>query len=193
MVYRAVAAGSGQRGFSLLELLVTLFVVVLITSLVTLNVGSGSADIRLDAKVRNLADVASYALDEAQMLGLDYGLLLQRQDVDGEVLYTYSWRERRPEGWRLPTSGKDVFAEQQMPPELELHLELENIPVAELAIGGGEVEAPPQVVLYASGETTPGAIEVRRRDNSELLWRVEWDLLGRFELLRRGEVEEEAL
>jgi general secretion pathway protein H len=189
-VCRGAAARLVQRGFSLLELLVTLFVVVLITSLVTLNVGSGSGDIRLDAKVRNLADVAGYALDEAQMLGLDYGLLLQRVDVDGEMLYTYSWRERRPEGWQLPTSGKDLFAEQQMPPEIELHLELENVPVAELSLGGGEVEAPPQVVLYASGETTPGAIEVRRRDNSELLWRVEWDLLGRFELLRRGEVEE---
>lgn len=187
---RGAAARLVQRGFSLLELLVTLFVVVLITSLVTLNVGSGSGDIRLDAKVRNLADVAGYALDEAQMLGLDYGLLLQRVDVDGEMLYTYSWRERRPEGWQLPTSGKDLFAEQQMPPEIELHLELENVAVAELSLGGGEVEAPPQVVLYASGETTPGAIEVRRRDNSELLWRVEWDLLGRFELLRRGEVEE---
>jgi type II secretion system protein H len=189
-VYRTAAAG---RGFSLLELLVTLFVVVLITSMVTLNVGSGSADIHLEARVRNLADVASYALDEAQMLGLDYGLLLQRVDVDGEVLYTYSWRERRAEGWQLPTSGKDVFAEQQMPPDIELQLELEGVAVAEPSIGGGEEEAAPQVVLYASGETTPGAIEVRRRDNSELLWRVEWDLLGRFELLRRGEAEEDAL
>jgi len=190
-VYRAAAARFDQRGFSLLELLVTLFVVVLITSLVTLNVGSGSGDIRLEAKVRNLADVASYALDEAQMLGLDYGLLLQRVDVDGEVIYTYSWRERRPDGWQLPTSGKDVFAEQKMPPDIELQLELEGIVVAEPPIGGDGVEAAPQVVLYASGETTPGAIEVRRRDNSELLWRVEWDLLGRFELLRRGEAEEE--
>ena len=189
---KETAATSGyQRGFSLLELLVTLFVVVLITSMVTLNMTSGGYDIRLEAKVRNLADVASYALDEAQMLGQDYGLLLQQLDVDGKVVYSYSWRERLPEGWRQPDSGKDVFAEQQLPPEVELLLELEDVPVAEISLGGGEEEAAPQVVLYASGETTAGAIEVRRRENSELLWRVEWDLLGRFELLRRGEVEEE--
>jgi len=189
---KETAATSGyQPGFSLLELLVTLFVVVLITSLVTLNLTSGGYDIRLEAKVRNLADVASYALDEAQMLGRDYGLLLQQLDVDGKVVYSYSWRERLPEGWRQPDSGKDVFAEQQLPPEVELLLELEDVPVAEISLGGGEEEAAPQVVLYASGETTAGAIEVRRRENSELLWRVEWDLLGRFELLRRGEVEEE--
>jgi len=189
---KETAATSGyQTGFSLLELLVTLFVVVLITSMVTLNLTSGGYDIRLEAKVRNLADVASYALDEAQMLGRDYGLLLQQLDVDGQVVYSYSWRERLPEGWRQPDSGKDVFAEQQLPPEVELLLELEDVPVAEISLGGGEEEAAPQVVLYASGETTAGAIEVRRRENSELLWRVEWDLLGRFELLRRGEVEEE--
>lgn len=189
---KETAATSGyQPGFSLLELLVTLFVVVLITSMVTLNMTSGGYDIRLEAKVRNLADVASYALDEAQMLGRDYGLLLQQLDVDGKVVYSYSWRERLPEGWRQPDSGKDVFAEQQLPPEVELLLELEDVPVAEISLGGGEEEAAPQVVLYASGETTAGAIEVRRRENSELLWRVEWDLLGRFELLRRGEVEEE--
>jgi general secretion pathway protein H len=189
---KETAATSGdQRGFSLLELLVTLFVVVLITSLVTLNVTSGGYDIRLEAKVRNLADVAGYALDEAQMLGRDYGLLLQQLDVDGEVVYSYSWRERLPEGWRLPDSGKDIFAQQQLPSEVELLLELEDVPVAEISLGGGEEEAAPQVVLYASGETTAGAIEVRRRETSELLWRVQWDLLGRFELLRRGEVEEE--
>jgi general secretion pathway protein H len=176
-----------QQGFSLLELLVALFVVVLITSMVTLTVSSGGQDIRLEAKVRNLADVASYALDEAQMLGLDYGLLLQRADVAGEEIYTYSWRERRPEGWQLPTTGKEVFAEQQMPHDIELQLELEDVPVAELTVAGGEEEASPQVVLYASGETTAGAIDVRRRDSGELLWRVEWDLLGRFDLLRRGE------
>jgi general secretion pathway protein H len=190
-VKKTATTSGDQRGFSLLELLITLFVVVIITSLVTLNVTSGGYDIRLEAKVRNLADVASYALDEAQMLGRDYGLLLQQLDVDGEVVYSYSWRERLPEGWRQPESGKDIFAQQQLPIEVELLLELEDVPAAEIPLGGGEEETAPQVVLYASGETTAGAIEVRRRETSELLWRVQWDLLGRFELLRRGEVEEE--
>ena len=188
---RTAGLADGVQGFSLLELLVTLFVVVLVSSLVTLNVTSGGSDIRLDAQVRNLADVSSYALDEAQILGVDYGLLLQRVDVDGEVRYAYGWRERQANGWQLPTTGKDLFAEQQFPAEIEMQLELEGIAAGELPSGGGEFEPEPQVVLYASGETTPGAIDVRRRDNSELQWRIEWDLLGRFELLRHGEVQED--
>lgn len=187
-------AGLRSAGFSLLELLVTLFVVVLVTSLVTLSVTSGSQDIQLEAKVRNLAGVASYALDEAQLLGRDYGLLLQEVNVDGESVYRYEWRERLLEGWRLPESGKDVFAPQELPGELELQLQLEDVPVAELSLASdSDEETAPQVVFYASGETTAGAIDLRRRDSGELLWRVEWDLLGRFEVLRRGEGEYDVL
>lgn len=184
------AGGEGprtQRGFSLLELLVALFVVILVTSLVTLNIGSGDRDIRLVSKLHNLVDVAAYALDEAQFLGLDYGLLLQRVEENGELVYAYAWRERRPEGWRLPHTGKEVFGERQFPADIELFLELEDVPVPEIAQAASDLEVTPQVVLYSSGETTPGAIDVRRRSSGELLWRIEWDLLGRFTMLQRGE------
>lgn len=185
------ASAPGQRGFSLLELLVALFVVVLITSMVNLSVTSGGQDVRLEAMVRNLADVADYALDEAQMTGLDYGLLLEETFEDGDPRFSYSWRERRLDGWFDPASEQELFEPQQLPSGIELELELESAPVAELTLDDTEKETSPQVVLYSSGETTVGAINLRRREDGELLWRIEWDLLGRFELLRRGEAEEE--
>ena len=181
-----------SAGFSLLELLVALFVVVLVTSLVTLSVGSGSGDIQLDSQVRRLSQVAGYALDEAQLTGLDHGLVLFRErDDSGELVYGYGWRERRPEGWRQPERDEDIFEDQLFDPGLELQLELEDF-----ALGGAEIElvhddTTPQVLLFASGETTPGALELRRERNSEVLWRIEWDLLGRFRLLRYGEPDED--
>ena len=54
-----------QRGFSLLELLVALFVVVLITSMVTLTVNSGGQDIQLESMVRDVAEVASFAVNSS--------------------------------------------------------------------------------------------------------------------------------
>jgi type II secretory pathway pseudopilin PulG len=174
-------------GFSLLELLVTLIVVVLITSLVTLNIGSGGRDMRLEGQLRDLAGSAVYALDEAQMLGLDYGLLFYKEWVEGQTVYAYSWRERRPQGWLEPATGKEIFADGQLPVDVELSLELQGAPLEELS--AGEVnDAVPQVIFYASGEVADGALDVRRRSNGELLWRLQWDLLGRFELLRGGEV-----
>lgn len=186
-------AGLRQAGFSLLELLVTLIVVVLITSLVSLTLNSGGPAIELQARVRNLADVAAYALDEAQMLGRDYGLLLQRSDEGGELVYIYGWRERGDEGWQTPVTGKEVFAPQALPPGVELQLELEDTPLTDIPLADdAEEEELPQVVFYASGETTAGTIDVRRQDSGDLLWRVEWDLLGRFRVLPRGEAPEES-
>lgn len=46
-----------QAGFSLLEMLVALFVIVIVTSLVSLTISSGGQDIELEAQVRNLSDV----------------------------------------------------------------------------------------------------------------------------------------
>lgn len=192
---RAMAARSSrQRGFSLLELLVALIVVVLITSMVTLAVNSGGQDIRLEAQVRNLADVASYSLDEAQMTGRTYGLLLEEvADSSGDLRYGWRWQERRLEGWREPELDVDLFEPQRLPPDISLELELEEGPLTQLTLDGEEEITSPQVVFYASGETTVGAINFRNRDSGDLLWRLEWDLLGRFELLLRGEPLEEDL
>ena len=81
-----------------------------------------------------------------------------------------------------------------MPPGISLQLELQDAPLVELSLEdeGSDIVAP-QVVFYASGETTVGAIDVMRIDDGELLWRVEWDLLGRFEILRRGIPDDEDL
>jgi prepilin-type N-terminal cleavage/methylation domain-containing protein len=193
-------ASPRQRGFSLLELLVALIVVVLVTSLVNLSIGSGGQDIALQSQVLNLADVASYALDEAQMTGVDYGLLLQEEEQQGgEMVYSYSWLQRQIDGWAEPDGSGEMFEPQQLPPGVALELELEEAPVVELSLDETDSEEEeedrivPQVVFYASGETTVGAINVRQVDNGELLWRVEWDLLGRFKPLRRGLADEEDL
>ena len=135
------AASRCQRGFSLLELLVALMVIVLVTTMVNLTVSSGGQDIQLESMVRNLADVGSYALDEAQMTGVDYGLLLEEEQAEGETSYSYRWLERAIDGWRDPVSGKEVFARQQLPPGVGLELELEDAPVVELSLDEKKHEA----------------------------------------------------
>ena len=88
-----------------------------------------------------------------------------------------------------------MFASQTLPAGIELVLELEDSPFREkeLAEAGAqaEQEAAPQVVFYSSGETTVGSIDVRRRPGGDLLWRIQWDLLGRFEVLLRGQESED--
>lgn len=175
-----------QRGFSLLELLVTLFVIVLVTSLVTLNVGTGGARYQLQGAVEGIADTANYALDEAQFAGWDFGLLIAQESDGGRPRYRFSWLERGPERWRAPVSGKEVFAPTLLDAGLDLQLELDGSP-RDSALFLPQVDFPaPQIVLYASGETLPGALDIRSAESGELLWRLEWDLFGNFRALERG-------
>ncbi|MEZ5568143.1 MAG: prepilin-type N-terminal cleavage/methylation domain-containing protein [Halioglobus sp.] len=183
----ATPAARRSRGFSLIELLVVLLVIGMAASLVSLSVGSGGQDTLLEAQVRNLADTAAYALDEAQFTGRDHGLLLEQVDDDGEWRYAWRWQARALDGWQAPPGEPEVFAEQRLPAGIALELEIENAPFSEVGLEDAEESRGPQVVLYASGETTVGAINVRRVQDGELLWRIEWDLLGRFQLLRAGQ------
>lgn len=173
------------RGFSLLEMLLVLFVIVVLTSLVTLNVGSGSGGRELQRQLRSLRDVAEYALDEAQYSGRDFGLLLQRavgDDGGGELWLR--WRERLPQGWRAPQRSREVFRDIRVPAGVELELLLDGSAVlpADAAAAAERAGVEPQWLFLASGETQSGEMLWRRAQDGALLWRMDWDPLGRIRL-----------
>lgn len=163
------------QGFSLVELLVVLFVIVLMTSLATLGLSSGSRDRDVEGAVRSLMGVGAYALDEAQFTGRDIGLRLRR-DTGADSWYA-EWLERWPGGWRHPESARDVWSAQRFAPGVIPELSLEGRAVTLEREGDA-----PAIVFFASGETTPGEMTWRDRDSGDVLWRLRWDLLGRFTL-----------
>ena len=98
-----------QKGFSLIEMLAVVFVVVLLTSLVSLNVGSGSADINRENQVRDVAAMLGYTLTEAELSGTDHGLLIHRLDGFDDGSYGGLWLRRYDQGWAEPLSLNTAF------------------------------------------------------------------------------------
>ena len=178
---RTKAVGA-TRGFSLIELLVALFVIVLMTSLVSLNLGSGAQERLLRDQLEALADGVSYALDEAQFTGSDFGLLFVRSSELGNEVISAHWRQRLPAGWREPESSPDVLLPIHFDEAADPQLRLDDVDVA--MINGSRANdlfgAAPQWLFTTSGETQAGEIAVwSESKQSQLLLR--WDALGRFE------------
>lgn len=176
-------AGTAQ-GFSLVEMLVVLFVVVLLTGLVSLSVDSGAGDRIVRERVEALAAVATYALDEAQFVGSDFGLLFTRVlNAAGEDVTRADWRQRLPAGWRAPPAQGEVFAPIEFPGEVELDLVLDGAQVVldDAAAAAAQRGRAPQWLLLSSGETQAGELSLRERRSGELLWRLDWDALARFD------------
>lgn len=192
--WRNVPIGTplASAGFSLIELLVALLVVVLLTSIVSLNVGSGGQDIELEAEVRQLADAIEYAQAEAEFTGADHGLLIEFSGRADGGRYRGVWLRLYDQGWAAPRGTGTALQDIAFAADIDLMLALEGQPDVDL-MSTSDMENPsPQVVVFAGGEMTPGALEWLDARTGDLLWRLEWDLFGRTGLLRRGEAAGES-
>jgi general secretion pathway protein H len=181
-----------QAGFSLLELLLTLVVIGLIISLAGLSVSSGRRSYEVDAALRNFADIAEYALDEAQLSGRDMGLFIERRSEGGATIFSAQWLQRNGPDWQPAPFDEDAYGRQDFPLNVEVALEVEQ---DQADVDGGEnvdeEDARPQVIFYSSGETTPGIMTWVDDTSGDILWEMEWDLLGRISLRKKGLADEE--
>lgn len=184
-------SGRALSGFSLVELLVAVLVIVLLTTVVSLNVGVGGADLELEDEVRAVADGVAFAQSEAELSGADHGLLIELAGVGADARYVGRWRRRYDQGWAPPRGTGEALSDFTFSDRTEVLLLLEGQPDIEISSPEEIENPPPQIQVFASGEITPGAIEWLDRTTGELLWRLEWDLFGRMTLMPRGELPDD--
>jgi prepilin-type N-terminal cleavage/methylation domain-containing protein len=182
---------SKQPGFSLVELLVAVFVIVLLTGLVSLNVGRGGADLALEGEVRHLAGLLGFASSEAGLSAVDHGLLLGRSTSADSSAYKGVWLRRFDQGWAATRSSAQVLAPITLAEGYELRLALDGQPDVDILPYDPDLNPTPQIVAWSGGEMTPGSIEWWDIRTGDLLYRLEWDLLGRTTLMPRGLADEQ--
>lgn len=179
--------GRLARGFSLVELLVTVLVIVLLTSVVSLNVGSGGQSLQREAEVRHLTAVMGYAQTEAELSASDYGLFIELSNDSEEAMYVAHWLQRYDQGWAEPRLRDDVLAPYRFEVGTELSLSLFDNPDVLIVERDPELLPEPQVIFFAGGEVTEGELDWIDAQTGDLLYRLQWDFFGRTTLLPRGE------
>ena len=178
-----------HTGFSLIELLVALLVIVLLTSVVSLNVGGGQA-LKRTEEVRHLAATMGYAQTQAELAGSDFGLLIEREVNAGDDRYVGRWLQRFDQGWAQPSAVSDVLEPFIFESGAHLMLALIDDPDVLIQASNPELNPVPQVVFFAGGEVAEGELDWIDAVSGELLFRLQWDLFGRTEILPRGQRKE---
>jgi general secretion pathway protein H len=151
-----------QGGFTLLEIVVVLFIIGVITGVALLNVAGDPAADAVEAEGKRLAALIQFNREAATLRLEERGLRLEESEYRWFVLEDGDW---------LPAMDAGFKTERQLPGGLTLALSVEEFP-AELkgesestgAINETE-EQLPQVWLSSTGEMLP--FEIVLRDPSD--------------------------
>jgi general secretion pathway protein H len=187
-----------SSGFSLLEMLVVVFIIGILVTMATLSIGTTGGDRELDQEVERLQALIGLAGEEALMQGRELGL---RFYPDRYEFSTESWETTEVEEitttvakWRL-LQGDEMLKTRNFATDIVIELMiddrnviLKNKPEKKNQQKNGESEDEdddyePQIFIYSSGDISPFSIRMRRRFNDEgLTLTVEGD--GSSELVR---------
>jgi len=186
-------AGASTRdaGFSLIEIMVVIFVIGISVGMVSLVVSRGGPDTELREIAERFATLGEFASERAILNGDPVGLLLEppawqeEVDEDLERSWRYRWQQITQAGWQdipdlevveLPSSVQlDVTVEGQM-------WEWENAPDIKL----------PVAVFYPSGEVTTFTVEFRDRRMPDFTQHVEVNAWGEIVWRERPGADEDS-
>jgi general secretion pathway protein H len=147
-----LAGGKPQRGFTLLELVVVLFVVVLGFSVIGLNLSSGNDSTEIKAAARDIVSALRYARGQALMTREETTVALNLSDNS----YTVSGREKL----------------YKIPEAIDVTVVTAQTELSE--------EGTASIRFFADGSSTGGRITLER-GNASWKIDINW-LTGRIEL-----------
>ena len=131
-------------GFTLIEILVVLFIVSIMSGIVVANLPRMTRTGDLDTEARRLDALLSMARQDAILEASEYGFMPDRNEYQ---FYVY---DDMAQQWKLLTESP--FETRHLPSELALTATVEKSP---LKLAGKDKSKTPPILLLSSGETTP--------------------------------------
>jgi general secretion pathway protein H len=188
-----------SSGFSLLELLVVVFIIGILATMMTLSIGTTGGDRELEQELDRLQALIDLAAEEAVLQGQEMGIRFYptRYEFSTETWETTEAEESETAvaRWSL-VSGDALFKPRDLGEDFIIELEIDGRAVvlesySEPKRRGKDDENDkddadpylPQVFILSSGDLTPFTLYVKRRFRNEgLILKVEGD--GSIEQLR---------
>ena len=145
-------ASNPAAGFTLLEVMVVVFIMATLTSLVLLATGDGErGDRELRREAERLAVAMDLASEDAMLRTLELGLVINRQGYRFVMLDNNEWLDYG--------GGNRALRAHALPEGLDVVIEAEGFDVE---LTEDDDDTGPQVIFLSSGELTPFIIRLGR-------------------------------
>jgi general secretion pathway protein H len=179
---------SHQRGFSLMELLVVMFIIALGTGYAMFKMSRDEPQ-QLRNSAREFANLTALVEEEAVLSRVPWGMQLYRErDEDGNESIVYRiLRFSGEEGWE-PATPTDSVAGGRFAPNVIAILEIDGTEQLIEPLPEKEEEIEPTIWLAPGGEVTPFVLQLRFKDAEDGPV-VSSDALGRIAFAQTNEDE----
>lgn len=146
------------RGFTLIEVLVVLFIVSIMSGILVANMPSFTQTSDFDSEAKRIKVLLEMAREEAVVQGREYGF---KPEEEGYQFYTYNELDQQWEPVEIRP-----FHPHKLSEDIKVNLRVEGKDYQMVSAGDG---GPPLLIL-SSGEITPFELTIRSgRDTSRTL------------------------
>ena len=147
---------SNARGFTLLEVLVVVFIIGLVVTFAGLSIKQ-SASRELSTEANRLHELLRLASEEAVLNGQELALQLGTQ--------SYRFLRLDGDGWQSVEEDR-VLRERPFPPGVQIKLRLEGV-----LVNLEDESHPARILLLSSGELTPFELIMENGEGSQVILR----------------------
>jgi general secretion pathway protein H len=173
------------RGFTLIELMIVVFVIGLVTAGVVISFSGSSRDEQLEREADRLDALFDYVREQAELQTRDYGFRISNRG------YSFVVFDVLANQWR-PAEEDDALRERPFPAGIETEVVVEGRKVV-LETRKKDVEDfMPQIMIFSNGDLSSFEVALWREGNNDnnKRARIYTDESANVNLLQPGQVEQ---